>query len=1044
MEQGLLAIVLHAHLPYVRHPEHERALEENWLFEAITETYVPLFLVLENLLEDSVDFRLTISVSPTLSAMLSDPALQSRYLARLEGLIELAAKEEGRTRSDSAFHPLARMYSSLLARVREAFVNRYRMNLLDGLRRFEELGKVELMTTAATHAYLPLLSVNESSVRAQLRVGVEEHERHFRGKPRGFWLPECGYYPGVDALLAEQGIRYTILETHGIARADQRPRYGVYAPIYCPSGVAAFGRDPDSTHQVWSSVEGYPGDYDYREFYRDIGYDLDLDYVRPYIHPEGIRIDTGIKYYRITGGDDAKEPYVPEWAERKAETHAAHFLAVRQNQVERLSTMMDRKPLIVAPYDAELFGHWWFEGPRWLDYLIRKIALEQDIVRLTTLSEYLNEYPENQMATPCMSSWGHNGFSEVWLNQRNHWLYPHVHQAAADMEKLARVGPDASSLKSRALNQAARELLLAQASDWPFMINSGAMETYATSRATSHLLRFRQIKDRIEGGVIDEKWLGTLETQDNLFPGINACEDFRAPRPSPRPPATVPLPLAESRRRSSPIHVVMVCPEIVPFAKTGGLADMVGSLAIALERLGARVSLIMPAYRQVFEQGLTLQDTGIRLSVSIGRRTEEAEALVSTIGRQTPVYLLRADRYFNRENLYGTPEGDYPDNAARFGFFSRAALELLREIDPPDVLHAHDWQCALAIVLLKTQPERYPGLSTVPTVFTVHNLGYQGLFPPHEWSLLGLDSNLFKTDGLEFHGKINLLKGGILFADALTTVSPTYAREIRTAEHGFGLEGVLQRRSQHLTGILNGADYAVWNPATDRFLAQNYTPVDLTGKRACKAELQRIFGLAQEPDTPLLGMVSRLASQKGFDLLEVVLADLLGRDLQLVLLGSGDKRYQDSLVAAAKAYPAKLGVRIAFEDALAHKIEAGADMFLMPSRYEPSGLNQLYSLKYGTIPIARATGGLKDSVEEFDPAAGKGNGFVFEPYRGVALLSAVDRALAVFHRKDCWNTLMKNAMAADHSWSRSAREYLRLYERLIDMSSLGGRLGAAD
>jgi len=484
----------------------------------------------------------------------------------------------------------------------------------------------------------------------------------------------------------------------------------------------------------------------------------------------------------------------------------------------------------------------------------------------------------------------------------------------------------------------------------------------------------------------------------------------------------------------------MVCPEIVPLAKTGGLADMAASLAVALEELGSRVSLIMPAYRQVFRQNFELQDTGIRISVSIGGRTENAQVLATAIGKRIPVYLVREDRYFDRQYLYGTADGDYPDNAERFAFFSRAALEVLGEIDPADVLHAHDWQAALAITFLKTQPERYPGLAAIRTALTVHNVGYQGLFPFHEWGLLGLDDNLFSAEGLEFHGKIGLLKGGILFADAVTTVSPTYAQEIRSAEHGFGLEGVFERRSGDLIGILNGADYGVWNPAADPFLAQSYTPADLSGKRTCKSDLQRTFGLPQEPGTPLLGIVSRLVSQKGFDLLESVLEELFRRDLQLVLLGRGDNRYQELFTAAARRYPRKMGVRIAFEDALAHKIEAGADMFLMPSLYEPSGLNQLYSLKYGTIPIVRATGGLKDSVEEVDPIAGKGNGFTFQAYDGTALLEAVDRALAAFQKKSCWTTLMNNAMTADHSWSRSAREYLRLYKKLLGVD----RPGAGD
>jgi 1,4-alpha-glucan branching enzyme len=334
-------------------------------------------------------------------------------------------------------------------------------------------------------------------------------------------LPECGYYPGVDRLLRDHGIRYTILETHGVTRAEPRPRYGVYAPIYCPSGVAVFGRDPESSRQVWSSIEGYPGDYDYREFYRDIGHDVDFDYIKPYIHRDGIRIDTGIKYYRITGKTDYKEVYVPEWAERKVEIHAANFTFNRGKQIEYLCSVMDRRPIVVAPYDAELFGHWWFEGPRWLDYVIRKIASEQATIRLITLSEYLEEYPVNQVATPSGSSWGHKGFNEVWLNRSNEWVYRHLYRGVKVLEELAKSHPQAHGLTLRALNQAARELLLAQASDWAFMINSGAMDGYATKRTRCHLLRLQRLSREIKGGMIDEAWLSTIESQDNIFPQIN-------------------------------------------------------------------------------------------------------------------------------------------------------------------------------------------------------------------------------------------------------------------------------------------------------------------------------------------------------------------------------------------------------------------------------------------------------------------------------------------------------------------------------------------
>jgi len=474
----------------------------------------------------------------------------------------------------------------------------------------------------------------------------------------------------------------------------------------------------------------------------------------------------------------------------------------------------------------------------------------------------------------------------------------------------------------------------------------------------------------------------------------------------------------------------MASPEIAPFAKTGGLSDVLDSLPKALERLGLRVSLIMPAYRSVLQSGFPLEDTGVRFTVPISHRQEEGILLKTRTGSTITTYFIRADRYFDRDYLYSTPEGDYPDNAERFTFFARAILEVLK-LDPPAILHAHDWQSALAITFLKAQPHLYPELSSVKTIFTIHNLGYQGIFWYLDWHLLNLDWSFFTPKYLEFYGKINFLKGGLVFADAITTVSPTYAKEIKTAEQGFGLEGVFQERAASLVGILNGADYDIWNPATDPFIAKTYCLENLSEKKVCKTDLQRSFYLPENPALPLIGMVSRLATQKGFDLLAESLDELVSREIQFVLLGTGDRQYQEFFSKASVRYPGKVGVRIAFDESLSHKIIAGADVFLMPSRYEPGGLTQIYSLKYGTIPVVRATGGLKNTIEEFDPKTGTGNGFVFGPYEVRALLEVVDRALSLLSQKEEWATLMKNAMAADFSWERSAQAYLDLYQKLM-------------
>ncbi|WP_072870564.1 glycoside hydrolase family 57 protein [Desulfofundulus thermosubterraneus] len=520
MAKGYLALVLHAHLPFVRHPEHEHFLEERWLYEAITETYIPLLHVFERLVADDIPFRLTVSLSPPLVSMLTDPLLQERYSRHLRQLMELADKEVERTRN-SPFHETALMYQSMFREIARSYHHTYGRNLIQGFRRFQDLGRLEIITCAATHGYLPLLMVNPEAVRAQIAVAVDLHRRHFGMPPRGIWLPECAYGPGIDQILKEFGIRFFFTDTHGVLFASHRPRYGVFAPIYCPSGVAVFGRDVESSKQVWSAQEGYPGDFDYREFYRDIGYDLDYEYIKPYIHPDGIRVHTGIKYYRITGRTNHKEPYVPVWAREKAAIHAGNFMFNRELQIKYLCRHMDRPPIIVAPYDAELFGHWWFEGPIWLEFLIRKIHFNQDTVELVTPSDYLQRFPCNQVARPCPSSWGNKGYNEVWLCQANDWIYRHLHLAASRMVELANTHTDAQGLLRRALNQAARELLLAQSSDWAFIMSTGTMVDYAVRRTKSHLLNFLRLYDEIKGRHIDEGWLSWLERTNNIFPDID-------------------------------------------------------------------------------------------------------------------------------------------------------------------------------------------------------------------------------------------------------------------------------------------------------------------------------------------------------------------------------------------------------------------------------------------------------------------------------------------------------------------------------------------
>jgi 1,4-alpha-glucan branching enzyme len=521
MNKGYLSLVLHGHLPYVRHPEHDDFLEEDWLFEAMTETYIPLITVFEKLLDDGVDFRITMTLSPSLISMLMDPLLQERYLRHINGLVELAHKEIERTIWQPEFQKLATMYLGLFCRARETF-ERYDRNLVMAFKKVQDAGKLEIITCGATHGYFPLMDICPESIRAQLRTAVNQYERIFGRKPKGIWLPECGYSPGHDEYLREAGLQYFFSDAHGVLHGTPRPKYGVFAPVYCKSsGVACFARDLESSKQVWSSVEGYPGDYNYREFYRDIGFDLEYDYIKPYIHPDGIRINTGMKYFRITGAGDQKEPYVPERARERAAEQAGNFMFNRQKQVEYLFDAMKKKPIIISPYDAELFGHWWYEGPMWLDFLMRKIACDQDEVRLITPSEYLAENKRNQVITPSMSSWGWKGYSEMWLQGSNDWIYRHLHAASTRMTELVRMFPDADGAVRRALNQCLRELLLAQSSDWAFILGTGTHTSYAVRRTKDHLLRFNRLYDDIKSNALDESWLSEVEYQDNIFPAID-------------------------------------------------------------------------------------------------------------------------------------------------------------------------------------------------------------------------------------------------------------------------------------------------------------------------------------------------------------------------------------------------------------------------------------------------------------------------------------------------------------------------------------------
>jgi 1,4-alpha-glucan branching enzyme len=673
LNKGYLCLVLHAHLPYVRHGDRDDYLEERWVYEAMLESYAPLLMTFERLLRDGIDFRLTLSVSPTLLSMLADSLVRDRFRAHLGKCLKLALQETKRTADKPEERRLALMY---LERFREiaAYCGKYEHNLIVPLRRLQQAGRLELITCAATHAFLPFVETEEA-IRAQIGVAVETHLRILGQKPAGIWLPECGYTPGLDRLLAEAGLRYFFVEQHGIEHATPMPRHGLYAPLVTPFGVAAFARDPESSKQVWSSEVGYPGDFDYREYYRDIGYDLDFGDIAAFIHPSGIRVNTGLKYHRITGKSGHKELYNPERAREKAALHAGDFLCNRERQIEHLASRMERKPVVVAPYDAELFGHWWYEGPQFLDFLLRKIACDTQRFRLITPSEYLALDPDNDRARLPMSSWGRNGYGEVWLNETNAWIYRHLHQAEREMIALVQSFPRPTPLEQRTLRQAARELMLAQSSDWAFMMDNQTMPEYAVRRTHDHLVRFARLSGQLRQGAIEEAALVEMEQAYPLFPWLDPS--FYLPKQAHKVNMALDL-VAVGETEQPQLKVLVLCWEFPPHV-VGGLAKAVYDLSRHLAKQNAEVHVV----------------TGY------AHGSAEREVMEG-------VHVYRVRTYL--------PEGDsdFLDWVFQFNLALVDRLEqLFRQGLAVDLVHAHDWLVGFAAMELK---RRYQ----LPLLTTIH------------------------------------------------------------------------------------------------------------------------------------------------------------------------------------------------------------------------------------------------------------------------------------------------------------------------------------
>ncbi len=514
-----LALVLHAHLPFVRHPEHARHLEERWFYEAMVECYLPLLESFDRMAAQGIPFELTMSVTPPLAAMMRDDLLRQRfheYLARIEMLAE---REMKRLWGDEQFAPIATFYRDHFARMRAVW-DRHHGDVLSGLVGHWDAGRLDLLTCSATHCYLPGMLPAREGIRLQLDLGVRGLERIVGRRPTGAWLAECAYHPSFDDEIARAGIRFTIVDTHGILHARPRPPFGVYAPIASPNGVAFFGRDLESSRQVWSRDEGYPGDAYYRDFYRDIGFDLPEKELMGEIAADGSRLMTGLKYFRITGKDVAKQPYQPGVAAQKAREHAENFVAQRIKEGNARAGGMALPPLIVAPYDAELYGHWWFEGPLFLESVFRALQSHAPEMQAITLRRYLERHPVSVQATPSASSWGAGGYGEVWVGAEAAWTWRHVHHATRYIGWLVKKYRSAEGRRGEALDQAVRELLLLQSSDWPFILKAGTVARYAEARIRAHVHRLRHLGHLVETGIIDgadSEWLDDVRRRDNFL-----------------------------------------------------------------------------------------------------------------------------------------------------------------------------------------------------------------------------------------------------------------------------------------------------------------------------------------------------------------------------------------------------------------------------------------------------------------------------------------------------------------------------------------------
>ncbi|MBC9783240.1 DUF1957 domain-containing protein [Heliobacterium chlorum] len=664
-QKGYWALVLHAHLPYVRHPELPQFLEERWLFEALTECYLPLTESWLRLREEKVDFCVTLSVTPSLAAMLTDNLLQQRYREHLDKMLQLAALEEKRTAEDEDFALLAALYRRKLEGARRLFQDEWNSQITEAWKSLAQSGHLDLWTSAATHGFLPYLT--ESSWTPQIRTGVRQHKAIFGMEPHGLWLPECAYAPGLEKVLAQEGVYCFVVDTGTFRNAHPGPA-NLYQPLDVGAQVSAFARDPETSHQVWDKKSGYPGDYDYREFYRDIGYDLPFETVAPFLSGPDPG-DTGFKYYRITGDTDQKEAYCHDRAMEKVNAHADNFVFNREAQTTYWRDQMDLPPIVVSPYDGELFGHWWYEGPDFLEAVLRRLASPETTVQMTTPRRYRETYGPGPSGPIAFSTWGEDGYGKVWLNPANDWIYRHLHRAEAEMVALAKAFPQAQPEIKKALHQAARELLLAQSSDWPFIMHTGTTVEYATGRLEEHLQLFWKLARSLRSGQVDETALSEAEWKHPIFRDIDYCDFAGVPEPEGKS--------VLSQKGSKPIGPIWMLSWEYPPRVVGGLGRAVADLSKALAARGVPVKVFTCAVPGCPDREVIDGVTVIRLPVP------------------------------------GTASDDFLGWVWRFNFALLSGVIAESASEKPALIHGHDWMVGMAAKEIRR-------LLQVPLVVTIH------------------------------------------------------------------------------------------------------------------------------------------------------------------------------------------------------------------------------------------------------------------------------------------------------------------------------------